>query len=131
MNALLSDLNNTEKDTFWEFRERYEKYSAIGSITPMTDHQAAKCRLRFRELILQSPGDQFAYASMHNKIDFTPAAKNNSRRANHKEALILFSNFKESEINIYFKALGHLMNDFHKEKRRTFYGNLPCGVFGK
>ncbi|POW19959.1 hypothetical protein PSHT_04129 [Puccinia striiformis] len=117
MNDFLSELNGTEKDTFWEFRESYEKYSAIGSIASMTHTQTTQCAsaLNFAENIRQSPHDQIAFASMQEKIACSPAAENDSRQANHKKTLTILASLGKSEIYIYFRRLEYLMNDFHQE----------------
>ncbi|KAI9607228.1 hypothetical protein H4Q26_005744 [Puccinia striiformis f. sp. tritici PST-130] len=128
INSLLAELSNADKDSFWDFRKSYVKYSAIGSITSMTDEQVAQCRLRFEKDISQSPQDQNAYESLQDKLDYTPAAENDSGRACHKETLILLSNIGKSEMDIFFRALGNLINNFYKDKKRNFFSNLKlCG----
>ncbi|POV99655.1 hypothetical protein PSHT_13508, partial [Puccinia striiformis] len=128
INSLLAELSNADKDSFWDFRKSYVKYSAIGSITSMTDEQVAQYRLRFEKDISQSPQDQNAYESLQDKLDYTPAAENDSGRACHKETLILLSNIGKSEMDIFFRALGNLINNFYKDKKRNFFSNLKlCG----
>ncbi|KAH9465279.1 hypothetical protein Pst134EA_033441 [Puccinia striiformis f. sp. tritici] len=112
MNDFLSMLTNIEKETFWNFRESYEKYSGIEAINSMTIEQGKQLVASF---LCNNAEDPLAFASMGIKMT-SVSAENSSRRANHKKSMIILSNFDKSEINLFFRYLEHLLKNFYKAK---------------
>ncbi|KAI7956637.1 hypothetical protein MJO28_003732, partial [Puccinia striiformis f. sp. tritici] len=106
MNDFLSELNNVEKEAFWAFKESYEKYPAISSKHSVTFLQKYILVVKYAFEIAQSQDNVTTFFSMKRKTDFLQAAENNSRKEDHKQLMIFFSNLSESELNLYLKLLG-------------------------
>ncbi|KNE91733.1 hypothetical protein PSTG_14842 [Puccinia striiformis f. sp. tritici PST-78] len=111
LNEFLSMLNDTEKDTFWGFREAYEKYSGLAITNSLTQHQFTQSGINFVQKKCKSERDRYALISMHMKVGSSPEAENKSRRANHRRTMIFISNFDRTEIWIYFRMIGYIMNN--------------------
>ncbi|KNE89752.1 hypothetical protein, variant [Puccinia striiformis f. sp. tritici PST-78] len=119
MNDFLSELNNVEKEAFWAFKESYEKYPAISSKHSVTFLQKYILVVKYAFEIAQSQDNVTTFFSMKRKTDFLQAAENNSRKEDHKQLMIFFSNLSESELNLYLKLLGDVMNTSHKDDKIT------------
>ncbi|KNF03045.1 hypothetical protein PSTG_03638 [Puccinia striiformis f. sp. tritici PST-78] len=133
MNDFLSELNNTEKGNFWDFKESYDKYSAIGSMHSMTYLQKILYGFSFGRKISQSQQGKIGYLALKRETNHIPVPENNSRKAIHRRLMIILSNFSESELDFFFNWSKYLVDKLNKDNKMTLLFNYikHCRIFGK
>ncbi|KAI9620664.1 hypothetical protein KEM48_008013 [Puccinia striiformis f. sp. tritici PST-130] len=68
LNDFLSMLNDTEKDTFWGFREAYEKYSGMAIANSLRQDQYTESGTKFLDEECDLEEEFYALISMQKKF---------------------------------------------------------------